>query len=742
MRCGHVVGLLFAGVLGACGRGSHAPAVGRDAGAPASAKGSASAASSKPLPQPVSLRGQAIALSVDEATLFVADEDHEALFLLPRAMTDARGARVIALPGPPAQIVALADRVYVTVRTLPTDAARAARLRIHGSLPDPGKISVAAPPKPSATRKRNTPPAPFDPSAVRESQGGLLLALAPDVAAGWVEVGRTVLPPDAWGLAVSADQSHAWVSSAWSAAVSVIELGSMKLEATIATAREPRGIALLPDGKTAFVSHLVGAGLTRVELAGGALHTSPQPLPAAPERAASGVELLASLGYDLLLSPDEQSLFAPRHALGAEGVASWWGEPAVDVLDIASGKPLMPPRAARSPSARIVAEGLRPSTGWEAHAGEAPSAQQELTQPRALVYRKKSDTLLIAGEGFDMLTELDALAADPAQAMIRVHELGAGYDTFGGFPERGGAPTGIVLSRDEHFAYVWCRTTFDVVRVDLDKGEKQYAHLAEDALPADAAYGRRLFSNASNSVLSGGLACGACHPEGRDDGYVWREGNLGVFDKAARFVARRSNLKFPEAAPEPLPELYPRQTPMLAGRVSTNGPFGWHGEEHDITDRMLAGFALHRGAWDNTSTSRDAGQDVAKIDYLADFLRSGLLPPPTLKRELSALEAQGKAVFESNETGCARCHAPSRQFTDRSVVPLRALAAHGDFAREPKTTFKTPSLWFVAGTAPYLHDGSAATLEELLLSNADRMGNTKQLSNEDRTALAAYLRVL
>jgi len=342
----------------------------------------------------------------------------------------------------------------------------------------------------------------------------------------------------------------------------------------------------------------------------------------------------------------------------------------------------------------------------------------------------------------DVLSEVDALAADPAQAQSRKFDLGAAYDTFGGFPERGGAPSGVALSRDELFAYVWCSTTFDVVRVDLDTGDRQYAHLAEDGLPADAAYGRRLFTSASNGVLSGGLACAACHPEGRDDGYVWREGTFGLYDNATRFVARRSNLKFPEQPPSPLPPLYPRQTPLLAGRVSANGPFGWHGEAHDITDRMLEGFALHRAAWDNRSTSREVGEDLAKIDYLADYLRSGLLPPPTVKHELSALEASGKALFESGETGCTRCHVPANQLTDRGVPTLRALPAHGDFASEQNTAFKTPSLWFVGGTAPYLHDGSAATLEELLSSNGDRMGNTKQLSDDQRTALAAYLRVL
>ena len=752
---------LLAGLVLSCGRRSQ-PVARADAGASAASSTSSSGVTIA-APEPISLRGQAIALSPDESTLIVADEDHEVLFLLPASLSDAPKVRVVALPGPPAQVVAIGARVYVTIRTLPTDPARRARDVIHGPSPSAAKVVLAPPAaigsraasfpfaKPAPTpspllRRRNTPAAPFDPSVVRASQGGLLLALRPDAAGGLVEVGRTVVAPDAWGLAITSDQQRAIVTSAWSAEVSLVDLSAMKVLATAKTAREPRGVALLPDGKTAYVSHLVGTALTRLELGTDSLLTSRQPLPAAPARALAGAELDASLGYDLVLSPDAQSLYLPRHALGAEGVGTWWGAPTVDELDLASGKPIAPLHAARSPSARIVSDNIRPSFSWEPHPGQAPAPESELLQPRAVVYRRSRDTLLIASEGWDALTEVDALAADPAMASVRVFPLGQSYDPFGTFPEHGGAPTGIALGRDERFAYVYCRSTYDVIEVELDTGRERLVHLADDALPADAAYGRRLFANAKSGSMSGGLACSGCHPEGRDDGFVWREGNLGEDDQSPRFIARRSNIKAGEQGSQDKPRqpaaLYPRQTPMLAGRTRTSGPFGWHGENRDIVDRLLAGFHLHRAGWEATGSDRGKGEDIAKIDYLADFLRSGLMPPPTLARALSDAEARGKALFESNQVGCAHCHVPVTEFTDRQVIPLRPLPVRAGFDREDKTSFKTPSLWFLGGTPPYLHDGSASTLEDLLRTNADRMGNTTQLSAEDRDALAAYLRVL
>jgi hypothetical protein len=730
---------------------------------------------------PLSLRGSSLALTTDEATLVIADEDHEVLYLVPATLAEPERARIVPLPGPPAQVVVLGSRVLVTVRTLPTAASRKARDAIRGPLPVASKIayggasaspsvSVSAPaapvPGPSSsarvtsagsarakrqaalkhakTRPRNTPPALFDPAVVRQSDGGLLLALELDPTLGLREVGRVSLPPDAWGLAVTPDLGRAIVTSAWSAQVSLIELEPMRVLSTVATPREPRGIAVTPNGKTAYVSHLAGSSLTELELGATTLVPRELALPTAPARTPPGAMLEASLGYDLVLAPDAESLYVPRHAIGAEGVGSWWGSPTVDVLDRASGQPVAPWPKARV-AAQLGAGQVRPPSEWEASPGQAPSPPIHLVQPRAVVYRKSTDTLLIASEGSNVLAEVDALAADPSMALVRKHELGAEYDTFGDFPDRGGAPSGIALARDERVAYVYCRSTFDVVRVELGTGTQRFAHLADDGLPADAAYGRRLFADALSGALSGGLACAACHPEGRDDGYVWREGRTGIGDgDDEHFAGRRENVKRRLSMGPPVERdpLYPRQTPMLAGRVRANGPYGWHAESPDIVQRLLFGTQLHRASWQSIGATREAGEDMAKLDYLIDYLRSGLLPPPTLVRPLDEREAKGKAIFESDQAMCARCHVPASEFTDRAALPLPPLPVRAGFDPEPNPAFKTPSLWFIAGSAPYFHDGSRATLEDLISKNHDRMGKTRHLTPDDRTALVAYLRTL
>ena len=56
--------------------------------------------------------------------------------------------------------------------------------------------------------------------------------------------------------------------------------------------------------------------------------------------------------------------------------------------------------------------------------------------------------------------------------------------------------------------------------------------------------------------------------------------------------------------------------------------------------------------------------------------------------------------------------------------------------------FDTPSLTGIADSAPYLHDGSAATLHDVLVQTRGHMGNTSSLSDDDLDALVEYLRSL
>ena len=94
------------------------------------------------------------------------------------------------------------------------------------------------------------------------------------------------------------------------------------------------------------------------------------------------------------------------------------------------------------------------------------------------------------------------------------------------------------------------------------------------------------------------------------------------------------------------------------------------------------------------------------------------------KSAMTADQVKGFALFiDPNKGNCASCHS-GPNFTDNGFHNL-GLASFGKdnpdvgrFAQRPvasmKGAFKTPTVREAANTAPYFHDGSAATLRELV----------------------------
>jgi mono/diheme cytochrome c family protein len=668
--------------------------------------------------------GQALVRAPGEAALYVADEDHEVLRRIvldealskPPPLTDpatvahaGANASALKLPGRPAQALALDGELLVTVR-------------------DPGLLLI-----------------------IRAGEH-------PEIEA------KVELPADAWGIAVSPDLATAYVTSAWTHRLSAVDLAARKVKWSVETAREPRGVVVSADGATVYVSHLIGAPLTVVDVRGEPSATR-VPFPADPLRTPYKETTSASLGYAALLSPDGRRLFVARHALGSAG--AWQGAPTIDVFSTATNAPIAPQRKA-PPLGTLTKEDLEQNNWGTDEAGVRVGRSGTWVVPRAMVYRKKTDHLLVASEALPVLAELDALSIAPGLVTNRYYELG------GLAPKEAtkiqiapdcGAPTGVVLSEDEDVAWVYCRTTDNLVAVRLTPngvrsvrsetehveagnykqtislwGPFAYASLVEAEADASEetqalALGRRLFFDATEPAVSGGISCGACHPDGRDDGHVWREVLKYPTDKLFTFISGPSIIE-PDVK-EGFRYGYARQTPMLAGRVDAAGPYGWHSESPDLVARIKAGFSLHRW-WDRPA---DGLTNRRRAEPLAAYLRKGLVPPPRHQGELTSEEASGKKIFESPQARCSTCHVPKTGYTDRSALPV-PLQTPPRFWEEENKLYKVPSLLYVGGTAPYYHDGSFASLEELIDKNLDRMGKTTHLTKDERRDLVAYLRTL
>ena len=119
--------------------------------------------------------------------------------------------------------------------------------------------------------------------------------------------------------------------------------------------------------------------------------------------------------------------------------------------------------------------------------------------------------------------------------------------------------------------------------------------------------------------------------------------------------------------------------------------------------------------------------EAAQIAAYVDSTRRTMKPAPSAEEQ--ALIAEGEVVFRLPSVGCVACHSGSNG-TNNATVSLFGLDA-----------VNVPPLAGIAATAPYLHDGSAATLRDVLERSRDgSMGDTSGLSERQMLALETYLR--
>jgi mono/diheme cytochrome c family protein len=250
--------------------------------------------------------------------------------------------------------------------------------------------------------------------------------------------------------------------------------------------------------------------------------------------------------------------------------------------------------------------------------------------------------------------------------------------------------------------------------------------VASERLSATVLKGKQFFYDARDTRLARDryMSCASCHNDGGHDGRVWDLTHAG----------------------EGL-----RNTVNLQGRAGAQGFLHWSNNFDEVQDfegqiRALAGgTGLMNDAQFNTGTRSqplgDAKAGVsADLDALAAYVASlGTFEPSPARPSaaaLSSLAGEGRQVFTVQN--CAACHGGS-SFTISSTNNPRNIGtlkpASGQRLGASLTGIDVPTLRDVWATAPYLHDGSAPTLEA-----AVRAHNNVSLSDADVNRVVAYLR--
>lgn len=172
--------------------------------------------------------------------------------------------------------------------------------------------------------------------------------------------------------------------------------------------------------------------------------------------------------------------------------------------------------------------------------------------------------------------------------------------------------------------------------------------------------------------------------------------------------------------------------------------------ELGLTVPMEPGLSF--GQLDDEDEAQDPEIGVDAIEAIAGYL--SLLAPPPRTRTDPALEDEGEQIFES--VGCASCHVPSFPTADGIEVRLYSDLLLHDVAEDDALgieegaagirDFRTPPLWGLGQTAPYMHDGRASSIEAAIEAHAGEASSSREsasaLSAEEQAALLAFLRSL
>ena len=150
--------------------------------------------------------------------------------------------------------------------------------------------------------------------------------------------------------------------------------------------------------------------------------------------------------------------------------------------------------------------------------------------------------------------------------------------------------------------------------------------------------------------------------------------------------------------------------------------------------RSTAEIAVRNGIQNSLASSLP--EEVATA--MDEWLKS-LKPAPSphlVNGRLSEAARRGEKLFNQPDTGCANCH-EAPLFTDLHSYNV---GTRNPFDKDDRE-FDTPTLHELWRTAPYLHDGSAATIREVLTARnpKDEHGKTSQLTAQQVDDLAEYL---
>jgi YVTN family beta-propeller protein len=539
------------------------------------------------------------------------------------------------------------------------------------------------------------------------------------------------------GIALSPDARRLYVTNAWSDSVSVIDTAAREVVQTFPTGFEPAGVVVDGSGSTLYVANRLSSDVSVIDLASGR----------------EIKRLLAGRGASYLaLSPDAKWIYG-THIYPNPG--TFRSEPAseITVIDtstrrVVDRKPLNNVagvfHAATSADGRLVAVAqLRPKNLIPlAHVEHGAVFGDSLTLfgddiggtvqipideldryyalPWGVAITPDKSKIFLTTAGSQSVTAIDVprlLKTVRTRHEPFANDLSASAEYVTARIPVGHNPRGVALSPDGKRLYVANRlddtlsvidTHAEKVTSTIDLGGPKNA----DALRR----GERLFYTADFS-FQGQFGCANCHLDATIDGLQW---DLEPDGFGKDIVDNRS-------------------LENLAGTE----PFKWNGGNPDMPTEC--GPRTEKFFFRSQSFTQQQLTDLVTFVYSLPYRPNRYR---LANGELTPAQERGKAIFERTSTKrgvaiseanqCTYCHSGPK-YTNQKQID----AGTGKVTdRSP--VIDVPQLPNVAYSAPYLHDGSAKSLEEIwtVYNPKDTHGVTNDLTKDELNDLIEFLKTL
>ncbi len=547
-----------------------------------------------------------------------------------------------------------------------------------------------------------------------------------------------------------------WVTNKASATISIIDSVSIAVVGTVALPRasQPHGLAFAPNGSAAYVALEATGQLLKLNVnTGSQIATTTLGLnvrgiavsadsntvlvsrfitPPLPGESTLNIDSTTQGGEVIAVNADSMSVnktIMLRHSdkvdneIQGSGLPNYLAAPVISPDGQAAWVPSKQDNikrgAARSGqnldfqnTVRAISSKIDMSTLTEDYAKRVDHDNSSVGS--AAVYHPNGVYLFVALETSRQVAVVDAIKGN------ELFKIDVGL-----------APQGVALSEDGNTLYVqefMSRTVRSVDLTPLTVGGQLAVSVSTAAfsitnekLPPNVLAGKQMFYDAKDSRLAKDsyMSCASCHNDAGSDGRVW---DLTGFGEGLR------------------------NTITLNGRASTgHGLLHWSANFDELQDfegqirALSGGTGLMSDADFNAGTrSEPLGDKKAGVsgalDQLADYIESLVSFAKTPYRSndgsLTNNAVAGKEVFKNS---CASCHAGTNFTMSNGTGNLKNIGtlttASGQRLNSALNGIDIPTLRDVWASAPYLHNGSAATIPDAVQAHSNVTLNATELTN-------------